>query len=38
MLLMMFATYVPENYSREAFTKKQLGYGLLPSPRVVRIT
>jgi hypothetical protein len=31
-LLMTFATYVPENYSREAFKQKQLDYGLHRSP------
>jgi hypothetical protein len=31
-LLMTFATYVPENYSREAFNKKQLDYGLHRAP------
>ena len=31
-LLMTFATHVPENYSREAFNQKQLGYGLHRSP------
>jgi hypothetical protein len=32
MLLMTFATYVPENYSLEAFRKKQLDYGLHRAP------
>jgi hypothetical protein len=32
MLLMTFATYVPENYSFEAFKKKQLDYGLHLAP------
>ena len=32
MLLMTFATYVPENYSREAFNKKQLDYTLHRAP------
>jgi hypothetical protein len=32
MLLMSFATYVPENYSREAFNKKQLDYTLHRAP------
>lgn len=31
-LLMTFATYFPENYSFEAFKKKQLDYGLHRSP------
>ena len=31
-LLMTFATYVPENYSREAFKQKQLDYGLHRAP------
>jgi hypothetical protein len=31
-LLMTFATYVPENYSRRAFDQKQLDYGLHRSP------
>jgi hypothetical protein len=31
-LLMTFATYVPENYSREAFNKKQLDYSLHRAP------
>ena len=31
-LLMTFTTYVPENYSREAFTNKQLDYGLHRAP------
>jgi hypothetical protein len=31
-LLMTFATYVPENYSREAFNKKQLDYVLHRAP------
>jgi hypothetical protein len=31
-LIMTFATYVPENYSLEAFRKKQLDYGLHRSP------
>jgi hypothetical protein len=31
-LLMTFATYSPENYSRHAFDQKQLGYGLHRSP------
>jgi hypothetical protein len=32
MLIMTFATYVPENYSREAFKNKQLDYGLHRAP------
>jgi hypothetical protein len=32
MLLMTFAMYLPENYSREAFNKKQLDYGPAPRP------
>lgn len=32
MLLMTFATYFPENYSFEAFKKKQLDYGLHRAP------
>jgi hypothetical protein len=32
MLLMTFATHVPQNYSRDAFNKKQLDYGLHRSP------
>jgi hypothetical protein len=32
MLLMTFATYAPENYSRYAFDQKQLDYGLHRSP------
>jgi hypothetical protein len=31
-LLMTFATYVPENYSREAFNQKQLDYNLHRAP------
>jgi hypothetical protein len=31
-LLMTFATYVPENYSREAFNSKQLDYDLHRAP------
>lgn len=31
-LLMTFATYVPENYSREAFNQKELDYGLHRAP------
>jgi hypothetical protein len=32
MLLMTFATYIPKNYSREAFNKKQLDYALHRAP------